>query len=89
MSEKPSDGGPAYPESCNGQIIPSPRLRDWFAVQAPEATEEWITLQLSSDRNKNPHNDNYLPRLRSRLKVAIDWKWEYADAMLAERERKR
>jgi hypothetical protein len=27
------NGGPAFPESCNGQIIPGMTLRDYFAGQ--------------------------------------------------------
>jgi hypothetical protein len=33
MSEK-NTGGPAFPESCNGFIIPGMTLRDYFAGQA-------------------------------------------------------
>jgi hypothetical protein len=37
------DGGPAYPEVCNNQIIPGMSLRDYFAVQA--SNEDIIDMQ--------------------------------------------
>jgi len=34
MDKIKDDGGPAFPEMCNNQIVPGMSLRDFFAAQA-------------------------------------------------------
>jgi hypothetical protein len=34
VSNEKNDGGPAFPEMCNNQIVPGMSLRDFFAGQA-------------------------------------------------------
>lgn len=60
-------------------------LRDYFAIRAPAPTDDYIKMQLQKDKNKNPHNDSYKPKIRSRVEIICDWNFEYADAMLKSR----
>jgi hypothetical protein len=85
---KINTGGPAFPHMYNG-IHPDNgmNLRDWFAGQAPEPSKDWIDLHHSIDRSRNPHNDSYKPRIRETIEIIASYKYAYADAMLAERER--
>jgi len=81
MSKK-NDGGPVYPQ-CGplddepGWIRGGMSLRDWFAGQAPPMDQEWLR---SYFYGRDP--------LPSDIPYAISkWNYEYADAMLAERDK--
>ena len=84
-----NDGGPAFPQNdaavnrANNEAGMS--LRDWFAGRAPAPSESWLSLQHSIDRQRNPHNDDYKPPLRSDLELDAEWRYRWADAMLARR----
>lgn len=61
--------------------------REWFAARAPVPTEDYIKHQIEADRAANPHNDSYKPQRRSRLEIECDYRYAWADAMLAAGER--
>ena len=94
-------GGPAFPipvagctdggvyntmEQSGGQLG-GMTLRDWFATHAPEPPEWWLQTQRQHDHNRNPHNEDHKPPIRSDAEIDAAWRWTWADAMLAERER--
>jgi len=58
-------------------------LRDYFAARAPAPRESDIEIRQANDRDRNPHNDSYKPKRRTRYEIIADLAWEYADAMLA------
>ncbi|AQQ20222.1 hypothetical protein [Burkholderia cenocepacia] len=60
-------------------------LRDYFAIRAPEPTAERISMEHTSDRNRNPYNDEHRPKLRSDVEIRCDLAYEYADAMIRAR----
>lgn len=63
-------------------------LRDYFAAHSPAPDEADISRQMELDRNRNPHNDGPpKPPRRSRSEIACQMRYEYADAMLAERSK--
>jgi hypothetical protein len=70
------DGGPAFPESCGGQIIPGMTLRDYFAGQAVQTVLDvvcgWGPVEFDTDINVNE---------------AARFAYKLADAMLAERDK--
>jgi hypothetical protein len=70
-------GGPAFPlrNTDPNDYIPFPgmTLRDYFAAHAPEMPSWWVR--------------NY-PTTDNSMEIFVAWRWFYADAMLAERERK-
>jgi len=86
-------GGPAFPhdnfELGNAHLIASHgiTLRDWFATFAPQPRPYLIDMHQRSDQLKNPHNDSHKPRLRSRNEIVSMLRYEYADAMIAERNK--
>lgn len=84
-----NDGGPAFPEvpgDRNGYEGKSGMtLRDYFAIRAPEPTAERISMERTSDRNRNPYNDEHRPKLRSDVEIRCDLAYEYADAMIRAR----
>lgn len=53
-----------------------------FAASAPPMSESYIQLQQNSDRNRNPHNDSYKPKLRSRDEIIADYRVEFAETQL-------
>lgn len=59
-------------------------IRDHFAA-AHNPDPKDIQLERERDRNLNPYNDSYRPKLRSTLEIICDLKFEYADAMLKAR----
>lgn len=79
MSDQVKDGGPAFPgESYNGQVVPGNTgmtLRDWFASNAPMMTEQWFQDSLAEEGGHW-------------LEAQSAWAYAYADAMLAEREKR-
>lgn len=87
MSDKDT-GGQAFPnEGFNGWGEPCQgmTLRDYFAATAPMPSDDWIRMQTQHDHTKNPYNESHKPKLRSTLEIISSYKFEYADAMLAER----
>lgn len=97
MTQK-SDGGPAYPQSkrewkadqTGGGFVMTEQnggmtLRDYFAGQASEPTDEWLDIMQNFDRNRNPYNEGHKPRPRSYFELCADWRYQYADAMIAAR----
>lgn len=61
-------------------------LRDYFAAKAPEASEDWLKMQMEQDRMANPHGDSYKPARRTVLQLRAEWRYAYADAMLKARQ---
>lgn len=91
MSKEIKDGGTAFPESCTSDgyrpnVESGMSLRDYFASHAPTITEQEISRQYEFDKNRNPYNDVHKPKLRSRMEIIVSHNWEYAHAMLKERE---
>lgn len=83
-------GGPAFPViGAPGapEDFPGMTLRDYFAAQAPDPQPWWIELNRGRDRARNPHNESHKPIIRSELQLDASWRYEYADAMLAERSK--
>jgi hypothetical protein len=88
-------GGAAFPvidgieKDFRGRLAPEytagMTLRDYFAAKAPAAPEGWVSTQLSVDKSRNPHNDDYRPRRRSELEIRAAYAYQWADALLAER----
>ena len=80
-------GGPAFPipKTDTHDTWPGMTLRDWFAGQASEPPESWISLQRGIDRNRNPYNEPYKPAPRDDFQLTAEWKFAHADAMLAAR----
>jgi hypothetical protein len=74
----------AFPTSVNH---PGITIRDWFATFVPTPTRSQIEMQMTRDRNRNPHNDDYKPPLRSREEIIADLRYEFADAMIRARNR--
>lgn len=62
-------------------------LRDYFAIRAPEPSAAYVNAEVERDRLANPHGDNYKPARRSLLEIVAGYRYAYADAMLAEREK--
>jgi hypothetical protein len=91
MADKIKDGGPAFPlrNMDPDDYIPFPgmSLRDYFAAHAPQPTDALIMMERQSDRHRNPHNDSRKPKIRTETEIIASLKYEYADAMIAERER--
>jgi len=75
----------APPMKIERKVVGNLSVRDWFAGQAPEADEAWLKAQEDLDRLKNPHNEPYKPVRRSRLALRAEWRYKFADAMLAAR----
>lgn len=57
-------------------------LRDYFAIHAPEPSDEKVRFEMTKDKNANPHNDSYRPRIRQRLEILVQLRYEFADEML-------
>ena len=96
MTDIMKDGGPAFPrlypradEEGRGGMS----LRDYFAIHAPEPTEEeilaWKSRIERQEQMANPHNEPYANKVRRRgtLEIKCSLRFAYADAMLAEREK--
>ena len=85
--EKKDDGGPAFPQygptfTVNETIIPPPRgmkLRDYFAAHAPPMDDDWASVRRT---DPEPH---LVPE--EELRILTEWRYAYADAMLAARAR--
>lgn len=90
MTDTTKDGGPAFPRpgSNNNERQKGMTLRDWFAGQAPDPSEEWVSSQRHMDRSRNPYNEAHKPRLREDVEIRAQYRFAYADAMIAARDAK-
>jgi hypothetical protein len=70
MSNEKNDGGPAFPEMCNNQIVPGMSMRDFFAAQALEGVMRLVQ-----------ENHTLVMNLTDIARIA----YEQADAMLKAR----
>ena len=81
------DGGPVFGlfKKCGEVAISEGGLsrRDWFATFAPEPSKETIEYAAEADRMANPHGDSYKPPRRGIAEIITDYKFRYADAMIA------
>ncbi len=83
------DGGPAFPVSrYNGPgnyscATDGMSLRDYFASHAPWMPASYLALWGDRERNRARTDSRYC--VRSEIFALIDFAWEYADAMIAER----
>lgn len=92
---KINTGGPAFPfayETSDGldqtiHINEGMSLRDYTAIHAPQPDISQVELHEKLDRSRNPHNDSYKPKIRSRAEIVSALRYEFADAMIAEREK--
>ena len=94
-----NDGGPAFPinsaqldESGAYTVLkPGMSLRDWFAGQAPEPPEEQrISMEKGARENATSAEDGIIdgPKAaRIYAHLLSKWRYRFADAMLAEREK--
>ncbi len=85
MSER-NDGGPAFPT----QLHPQAGLtkRDYFAIHGPAPTAEAIKHHGEVERMANPHNEPYgKPVRHSGDEIAVILRYQFADRMLADREK--
>jgi hypothetical protein len=48
-----------------------------------EPSKQDIDMEVTRDRNKNPHNDSYKPRLRSYHEIIRDLKKQYYTTLLS------
>ena len=92
---KINDGGPAFPMPAstdgNGNVTFAEygmSLRDWFAGTLPEPSEDRVNREREIDRAANPHNESHKPPMRNDREIRAYLRYQYADAMLAERDRK-
>ena len=63
---------PAFPNDPRIQLgddYQGMTLRDWFATFAPQPNDDTIALHERMDRERNPHNDSYKPKRRSRAEI--------------------
>lgn len=58
------------------------KLRDEWALKMPMPSKEQMDTEAMLDRQKNPHNDNYKPELRSPTQIVSDLSYKFADAVL-------
>lgn len=81
MTDTKKTGGPAFPQNDLSAYNMGPEgigdgtgmtLRDWFAAQAPEMTEQWFQDTLADGGHW--------------LEARASWSYAYADAMLEARE---
>lgn len=92
-----NNGGTAFPsnwidrDSTGTQVVreqyPGMSLRDYFAIHGPEPRKEDIEFVMNREKAANPHGDNYKPRRRGWNEIRIALRWEFADAMLAQRSK--
>jgi hypothetical protein len=87
MSTK--DGGPAFPHlrtECQRvnetEMYEGITIRDYFAAHAPEPPSGW----LGSSDDPSANLVNVLSRPDNSIYKEIEWRWFWADQMLAARE---
>lgn len=57
-------------------------LFDYYFVHIAEPTEEQIERERQHDKQMNPYNDSYKPKLRDRTEIILDIKLGMTLAML-------
>ena|SRR3990167_2998195 len=64
-------------------------LRDEFAMYAPNPSEDDIHRVEERERLANPHNEPYFNKVRrrGRTEIICALRYEYADAMIAQRSK--
>lgn len=94
MTDKTTEwGGSAFPVSNGEETDFGMHLRDHFAAHAPDAPSWWMAVIEDEIRAAKPgyqapdiawleFADGAIKR---RLEKMAQWRWAYADAMLAER----
>ena len=78
--------GVTYQEAICGPDGPM-TMRDVFAAFAPEPPERWIGLKLRSDHERMLADPNRRYQEKGEVHWRVVWTWQWADAMLAEREK--
>ncbi len=76
MSEK--DGGSAFPCSAPSNMPQGMTLRDYFAAHAPPMPDDWASLRRHDYADYEAAGEELL--------LDCQWRWMWADAMLAARE---
>lgn len=71
----------------NPDVFMGLTMRDYFAARAPIASEARISLNRESDRSRNPYNESHKPKIRSDVEIEVSLRYEWADAMIAERNK--
>lgn len=82
--------GPAFPVAVWNEhqmryVDAGMSLRDYFAAHAPEPSDALVSVQHSFDRGRNPHNEPHKPPVRNDVEIRAYLRYQWADAMLAER----
>lgn len=96
MMDEINDGGPAFPRTAEDTLNPitdmsgdianaGMSLRDYFAIRAPDPSNEEINMQMQFDISRNPHNDYHKAPRRSKFEIIAQHKFAYADAMIKAR----
>ena len=62
-------------------------MRDVFAAFAPEPLEWWLDLKMRSDHERMLADPNRRYQEKGEVHWRVVWTWQWADAMLAEREK--
>jgi hypothetical protein len=70
-----------HEEHCSNDDQAGMSLRDWFAAHAPPMPDEWASYRRTETDLEDVADDD-------ELRLMIEWRWEYADMMLAAREGK-
>lgn len=79
---------PAFPIKNDFDVHKGMTLRDYFAIHAPEPSNDKVAQEQERDRMRNPHNDGPpKPKIRSEYEIRTELRYRYAAAMLAEREK--
>lgn len=95
---KQKNGGPAFPTDNRMAGEQGMSVRDYLAAHAPNEPLWGFKPQMPSDRPKAVYGESEESLKESQeamnawedeysKQVAIQWRWAYADAMLAEREK--
>ena len=92
-----TDGGPAFPSTLNHKGTAEcvgMTLRDYFGAIAPEPSLEWCCEWAESHLRVQPKRLlPYRPAWTQlsgteQLQCDVEWRWAWADAMLAQREKR-
>ena len=90
----PDNGGPAFTCAPAGGMQVGMTLREYFAAHAPQAPDQWLPRQPAPERPRDFNSPTrteewvaYHQALSDWLLASlVEWRWTYADAMLAARE---
>jgi len=92
------NGGPAFPSGSMSigdgdaqAYTPGMTLRDWFAGQAPEAPDWWMADECPTPPPGWNEGDGAAAWVKAEHRFMMGriaaWRYAYADAMLAERDK--